>query len=104
MLNANLSSLTPLFNPPYLNNFSRPQRSPAVTKSGTLYYPLWLASAAAYTEAGGHTVDLIDAPADDISDQEVIARIGNFQAGLVVVETSTPSIDNDLRFCERLKG
>ena len=35
-----------LLNPPFLEHFSRPQRSPAVTKSGTLYFPMWLAYAA----------------------------------------------------------
>ena len=33
-------------NPPFHPRFSREQRSPAVTKSGTLYYPKWLATAA----------------------------------------------------------
>ena len=32
-----------LINPPFLSKFSRSQRSPAVTKGGTLYYPYWLA-------------------------------------------------------------
>ncbi len=61
-------------NPPFLKNFSRPQRSPAVTKSGTLYYPMWLSYAAGYTEAGGHLIDLIDAPAADVSENAVIER------------------------------
>jgi len=34
-----------VLNPPFLAKFSRPQRSPAVTKSGTLYFPIWLAFA-----------------------------------------------------------
>ena len=34
-------------NPPYMPNFSRGQRSPQVTKSGTFYYPIWLAYAVA---------------------------------------------------------
>ena len=32
-------------NPPFLPHFSRGQRSPAVTRSGTLYYPIWLSYA-----------------------------------------------------------
>ena len=90
-------------NPPFLKNFSRPQRSPAVTKSGTLYYPMWLAYAAAYTEDGGHGIDLIDAPANDLSDAMVISRIKEFGSRLVVVDTSTPSIYNDVSFCDSLK-
>lgn len=91
-------------NPPFLKNFSRPQRSPAVTKSGTLYYPMWLAYAAAYTEDGGHGIDLIDAPANDFSDAVVISRIKEFGSRLVVVDTSTPSIYNDVKFCDILKA
>ena len=91
-------------NPPYLKNFSRPQRSPAVTKSGTLYYPMWLAYAAAYTEDGGHSIDFIDAPADDVSEEVVLSRIAKFGSKLVVVETSTPSIYHDVAFCQKIKS
>lgn len=91
-------------NPPYLKNFSRPQRSPAVTKSGTLYYPLWLAYSAGYAEKAGNEIDFIDAPADDYSSEEVIARLTNFKPKLVVVETSTPSIYADVSFCRKIKA
>ena len=33
-------------NPPFIGRFSRTSRSPAVSKGGTLYYPIWLAYAA----------------------------------------------------------
>ncbi|MCI5167457.1 MAG: radical SAM protein [Candidatus Electrothrix sp. GM3_4] len=91
-------------NPPFLKNFSRPQRSPAVTKSGTLYYPMWLSYAAGYTEAGGHEIDLIDAPAADLSEDAVVECIKRFGSQLVVVETSTPSIYNDVDFSGKLKA
>lgn len=90
-------------NPPFLKNFSRPQRSPAVTKSGTLYYPMWLAYAAAFSEKAGHEIDLIDAPADNHEPQAVLERIKNFSPKMVVVDTSTPSIYNDAEFCESIK-
>ena len=90
-------------NPPYLKNFSRPQRSPAVTKSGTLYYPMWLSYAAGYSEKGGHAIDLIDAPAADLDNNQVLARLEGFSPSLVVVEVSTPSIYNDANFCELIK-
>jgi anaerobic magnesium-protoporphyrin IX monomethyl ester cyclase len=90
-------------NPPFLKNFSRPQRSPAVTKSGTLYYPMWLSYAAGFAEQGGHEIDLLDAPADDLDRTAVIQKVSTFGAQLAVVETSTPSIVNDVQFCEELK-
>ncbi|MEW6066932.1 MAG: radical SAM protein [Nitrospirota bacterium] len=90
-------------NPPFLKKFSRPQRSPAVTKSGTLYYPMWLAYAAALADKEGYTIDLIDAPADGYDLDYVITRIKNFSPKLIVVDTSTPSIYNDVRVCEKIK-
>jgi anaerobic magnesium-protoporphyrin IX monomethyl ester cyclase len=50
-------------NPPFHPRFSREQRSPAVTKSGTLYYPKWLCHAAGVAIREGHDVDVVDAPA-----------------------------------------
>jgi len=90
-------------NPPFLKHFSRSQRSPAVTKSGTLYYPMWLSYAAAFADKKGYEIDLIDAPADGFDLEYVINRIRNFSPRLVVVDTSTPSIYNDVKICESLK-
>jgi anaerobic magnesium-protoporphyrin IX monomethyl ester cyclase len=90
-------------NPPFLKNFSRPQRSPAVTKSGTLYFPLWLASAAGLLEKKGFSVDLIDAPADGHNMEYVLQRARSFQPDLIVVDTSTPSIANDVDRAAQLK-
>ncbi|MEK7376778.1 MAG: hypothetical protein AABZ57_06425, partial [Candidatus Margulisiibacteriota bacterium] len=52
-----------LLNPPFFPKFSRSQRSPAVIKSGTLYYPIWLAYATGALEKAGIETSLIDAPA-----------------------------------------
>lgn len=89
-------------NPPFLRRFSRGQRSPAVTRSGTLYYPIWLAYAVCACERDGHEVDLVDAPADGLDEEAVIQRVDSFGPGLVVVESSTPSIESDVRFADRL--
>ncbi|MBM2832938.1 MAG: hypothetical protein HW406_99, partial [Candidatus Brocadiaceae bacterium] len=83
-----------LLNPPFLAKFSRPQRSPAVTKSGTLYFPMWLAYATGVLGENGFDVDLIDAPADDYSIDDVIERTKKFQPSLIILDTSTPSIYN----------
>jgi radical SAM superfamily enzyme YgiQ (UPF0313 family) len=89
-------------NPPFLPRFSRGQRSPAVTRSGTLYFPVWLSYATGALEQAGHVVDLIDAPAGGLSVEEVLDRIGEFAPGLVVVETSTPSIESDAALADRI--
>jgi len=89
-------------NPPFHPRFSREQRSPAVTKSGTLYYPKWLAHAAGVAIKNGHEVDLIDAPAAGFSVQAVIDRIAAKNIQAVICDTSTPSILNDISVIEAL--
>ncbi len=89
-------------NPPFHPRFSREQRSPAVTKSGTLYYPKWLATAAGVAIKNGHDVDLVDAPAAECTVQAVIDRIEAKNIDAVVCDTSTPSIINDVHVIEQL--
>src|SRR4029077_12643407 len=89
-------------NPPFHPRFSREQRSPAVTKSGTLYYPKWLATAARVAIKNGHHVGLVDSPAAGHSGQDVIDRIAAKDIEAVVCDTSTPSILNDVSVMEAL--
>ncbi len=91
-------------NPPFLSHFSRESRSPAVAKSGTLYYPMWLSYAAGLLETqGGHELLLIDAPAMELSRESVIEKIHSFGAEMAVIATSTPSIYNDVEVGEAIK-
>jgi anaerobic magnesium-protoporphyrin IX monomethyl ester cyclase len=53
-----------LYESPLHPRFYRPQRSPAVIKSGTLYYPVWLSYATGVLENAGYEVKLIDVPAE----------------------------------------
>ena len=92
-----------LLNPPFLKKFSRPQRSPAVTKSGTVYFPMWLSYAAGVLMENGFEVDLIDAPANDQNMDDVVERVKKFQPDFIVVDTSTPSIYNDTAIAVGLK-
>ena len=90
-------------NPPFFPKYSRGSRSPAVTKSGTVYYPIWLALAAGVAEKNGHNITLIDAPAEAISVEETMRRLSEFKPKISVIETSTGSISTDLRFAEEVK-
>jgi radical SAM superfamily enzyme YgiQ (UPF0313 family) len=92
-----------VLNPPYLPNYSRPQRSPAVTRSGALYYPIWLASCCGVLEEDGFEVCFIDSPAMRLDHAATLARARSFDPALVVMDTSTPSIANDSAMAERLK-
>ncbi|MCF7878988.1 MAG: B12-binding domain-containing radical SAM protein [Candidatus Omnitrophica bacterium] len=93
-----------LINPPFLKNFSRAQRSPAVTKSGTLYYPIWLSYAAGCLIEKNQEVKLIDAVAEDIDTAGLIAKVKKFKPALTVLDTSTPSIYNDLKIADKIKA
>ena len=90
-------------NPPFLARFSREQRSPAVTKSGTIYYPIWLATAAGVTEEAGFNVDLVDAPARGFDRAAIYEMVRRNGYDLVVLDTSTPSIYNDVEVGARIK-
>ena len=96
-------------NPPFkgkYGKFSREQRSPAITKSGCFYYPLWLIYAAARVERmEGFEVEFIDAPAKQMEWDECLKLVAEKGAGtkLFVVDSTTPSIYNDVSFAAALK-
>ncbi len=93
-----------VLNPPFLAKFSRSQRSPAVTKSGTLYFPIWLAFATGVLEQADHEVILTDAPAQGLTDHDILEMGKGMGPGLIVMDTSTPSINNDIRVAGALKA
>ena len=95
-------------NPPFkaqYGKFSREQRSPGITKSKTVYYPLWLIYAAAVVEKEGFEVEFLDAPAKPLNDEESFLEIEKRVNGtkLFVIDTSTPSICSDVAFASKLK-
>lgn len=97
-------------NPPFkaeYGKFSRESRSPAITKSGALYYPLWLIYAAAYSKKKGHRVDFIDSPAKPLDEKQTLDAVSKMARSdekvLFVLDTSTPSIKSDVAFGSRLK-
>ena len=92
-----------LINAPFLPRFSRAQRSPGVIKSNVLYYPYWLAHAAALLDHDGFEVDLFDAVAEGADQAGAVNRTIEYAPRLALIETSTPSIDADLAFARRLK-
>ena len=91
-------------NPPFLDHFSREQRSPAVTKSGTIYYPMWLAYGAGALIQAGYDVDLIDAIPRSWTLEDVRAHIETTRPSMVVCATSTPSVYSDLAVAKVAKS
>ncbi len=89
-------------NPPFLPHYSRGQRSPAVTRSGTLYFPIWLSYAVGALEQTGYTVQFLDSPAMNLDWEQTEEKIRSFSPELIVVETSTPSIISDVQTADML--
>jgi len=94
-------------NPPFkteYGRFTRESRSPAITHSGAIYYPLWLIYAAAVCEKAGHEVEFIDAPAKCFDRDTVLGMVKDSgESGLYVFDTSTPSIYSDIAFAADVK-
>lgn len=92
-----------LLNPPFIGRFSRTSRSPGVPIGGTLYYPCWLAYTTGVLDENGFDISLIDAPAEGQSINDIIAIAKKSPPRLIVVDTSTPSIYNDVKVAGELK-
>jgi radical SAM superfamily enzyme YgiQ (UPF0313 family) len=93
-----------LLNPPFKFKISRESRWPEFTKSGTLYYPFWLAHATGVLMKTKHKPLLLDAVAKKWNTSETIKEIIKFKPDMIVIETTTPSITSDIKFIEEIKN
>lgn len=89
-------------NIPFHERYSRESRSPGVAPSGTLYYPIYLALAAGVVRKGGHTIDFLDAPADQYDLEKTKERVKKFKPDLIVATTVTASVCHDVRVMDDL--
>lgn len=95
-----MATMRTLFlNPPSFEGFDggAGARYQARREIRSFWFPTWLAQPAAMIP----TSKLIDAPADDLSLDEVLNRARGFE--LCVIHTSTPSFDNDVKVAGALK-
>lgn len=91
-----------LLNPPYIPHFGRGMRWQDTGRAGTLYYPMWLSYAAGVLEQE-REVRLVDAPAWNWSQEQTLEDIGKFQPDLIVLDSSFPSLNNDISVTEAIK-
>ena len=91
-----------LLNPPYFPHFGRGARWQDSGRGGTLYYPIWLSYATAVVEQE-HETKLVDAPAWNWSEEDVIEDIKKFKPDLIVMDSSFPSLNNDIKVAESIK-
>jgi anaerobic magnesium-protoporphyrin IX monomethyl ester cyclase len=66
-------------------------------------FPFFLAYAAAVLEHAGVNVQLVDAIAEGMGPEAFLETVTNFAPPLVLLETSTPSINSDLRLSAEIK-
>lgn len=96
-----------LANPPTFERaggFNRPVRFPTFNyATPVMHPPLFLAYAAGYLRSRGMTVDLLDAQALAWPVEEFLEKAGEFKPDWTVMETSTPSLANDLEVARLLK-
>lgn len=93
-------------NPPFKTEFgrlSRTSRSPAITKSGTIYYPIWLCYVAGILEEAGFEVKVVDSCAYEYDMEKTLEIVSAFKPDLTVIDTSTPSIYSDCRMGTSIK-
>ena len=96
-----------LLNPPWFTESGYGVRSnsrwPHTRKDKTLPFPIYLAYTAAILEKNNINAEVIDAVAEDIILSSLIEKIKQKDYAIVVIETSTPSINFDLKVAEEIK-
>ncbi len=92
-----------VLNPPYFKLYSRSSRSPAVTRSRTLYYPYWLAYAVGVLDDAGFEVQFVDAPAMMMDEEEAVKKVVDFKPELLIVDSTTASFYNDAKILSKIK-
>lgn len=73
-----------------------------IAKSGSFWYPIYLAYATGLLENEGHETMLIDAEASGITHKETYQRAKKFNPGLVVLYFTVDSIKNDIKVGEKI--
>ncbi|MBF0550971.1 MAG: radical SAM protein [Deltaproteobacteria bacterium] len=81
-------------------------RWPHFEQEGECYmpFPFFLAYATALLEREGFEVLLVDGIAADLSDEEFVNRCVDFNPQLILLEVSTPSINQDLAITQKIKN
>ena len=92
-----------MLNPPYLPHFGRGARWQEIGRAGTLYYPIWLSYATAVVEQE-HETKLVDAVARNWNVEDVIDDVKRFNPDLLVIDSSFPSLNNDVTVSAEIKN
>jgi anaerobic magnesium-protoporphyrin IX monomethyl ester cyclase len=89
-------------NVPFIPYLSRSSRSPCVTRGGTLYYPMSLLTMTSYAAKKGYDARVMDLIAHYIPEWK--EEVKKLAPKVVLVDTSTPSILNDVKIADELQS
>lgn len=92
-----------MLNPPFFKDFSRSSRSPAVSKGGCIYYPMWLGAATGWLEKHGHEVKLLDCPIEYITIEDILKIVREWKPEMIVFDSVTASMENDFKVAEKIR-
>jgi len=87
-----------VLNPPVAQDFCRSARWAARSRGRVQRHPDWLLTAVAVLEEAGFSVHFLDGAALNLELREVLPALKNSRPGLLVLHTTTPSIDSDLGY------
>lgn len=90
-------------NLPYEFNISRASRWPEKTKSGTLYYPYWLAYCVGVCENKGFECKLIDCITKNYTVEDTINEVKLFNPDYIMAEITTPTCTYDYNTINSIK-
>ena len=84
--------------------FTMPKEHSKQEVPGYLPFPFMLSQAAALLKKDSFEVSLIDAIAEGSSNEKFVKQVVDFSPDVFVVETSTPSFDNDVTITKAIKS
>ena len=90
-------------NLPYEFNISRASRWPEKTKSGTLYYPYWLAYCVGVCEKEGYECKLVDCITKAYSIEDTIGEVRDYKPDYIMAEITTPTCSYDYKVIDSIK-
>ena len=90
-------------NLPYEFNISRASRWPEKTKSGTLYYPYWLAYCVGVCEREGFDCKLVDCITKGYTVEDTINEVKSFNPDYIMAEITTPTCTYDYNTINSIK-
>jgi radical SAM superfamily enzyme YgiQ (UPF0313 family) len=102
-----LGQYTLLLNPPLVNGIAFTRQGRCQEREdvlGTTKPPYTLALLASLLRDAGCEVRLIDATAERLSIEQIIARLGTFTPTMIVFPSTTPTLDADVEQVARLKA